>query len=365
MNTKSLLLILLVSITLIGYVNASNNNCTNVNGPMFFNKCMKNDDSVLPLMASFIMQFVNPRTVAYTVTSMIVLLPAMFLLNNSPSIYPTLKNKYIQMKYVLIHMLHRAAYPLVLGVGLYAVFRQRRPCECNGVRVGSIYGMPSGDAMAGGILGAYLIDKAPFYPVISRIAGFLLMVTVCFERTILGFHTVGQVITGTSIGFLLHFYSTRVPQWVLLVDIVAQWILCAVSLQVDPALGYAPNDPNNLWVWFIWGLSFQVIVVFALVRIGIVEGWSSLKKSYNHTSRQEFNIQSEAEDHLLLYTIKPSSDESESDERYKRRIAKDADIPYTFIAFVAFFIVNFLSFCMQNWNWLVKTNDSAESGTHM
>lgn len=359
---SKLFFLLVVSITLIGYANAQN--CTNVNGDMFFNKCWKNNDSVLPLMASFIMQFVNPRTVAYTTTSMIVLLPAIFLLNNSPSIYPTLKNKYIQMKYVLIHMLHRASYPLVLGVGLYAVFRQRRPCFCDGSSIGSYYGMPSGDAMAGGILAAYLIDKAPFYPVISRISGVLLMICVCFERTILGFHTVGQVITGTSIGFFLHFYSTRVPQWVLLVDIVAQWILSAVALQVDPHLIYGPNDPNNLWVWFIWGLSFQIIVIFALIRIGVLEGWGALKKSYNHSSRQDFNIQSEAEDHLLLYTIKPSSDESESDVRYKRRIAKDADIPYTFITFVAFFIVNFISFCMQNWNWLVHTG-SSENGTHM
>ncbi|EGC39978.1 hypothetical protein DICPUDRAFT_96398 [Dictyostelium purpureum] len=343
--------------------------CINVNGNMFLNKCWRNTESVLPLMANFIMQFVNPRTVAYTTTSILFLLPAILLLSNSPSVYPVLKNKYTQLRVVLIHMLHRASYPLVLGVGLYAVFRQRRPCFCDGSPIGSIYGMPSGDAMAGGILAAYLIDIAPFYPILSRVLGVCLMICVCFERTILGYHTIGQVVTGTSIGFILHFYSTRVPQWFLAVDILMQWILSAIALQLDPHLVYSPNDPNNLWVWFIWGASFQVLVLFLLFRVGKspLDGWRVLKQSLNSMSKStSMNIQSDsAEDHLLAYSIKPSHDMAESDERYKRRIVKDADIPFTTISFIAFFAVNFISFCMQQWNWLVHTSSSAESGTHM
>eukprot|EP01132_Coremiostelium_polycephalum_P000838 gene838-1045_t len=347
--------------------NGTTTGCINVNGDMFFNRCWMNNKSVLPLMATFIMQFVNPRTVVYTTTSLLVVLPAMLLLGNQPSVYPTIKNKYISLKISLIHMLHRASYPLVLGVGLYAVFRQRRPCLCNGVHIGSYYGMPSGDAMAGGILAAYLIDKAPFYPWIARISGVLLMICVCFERTILGFHTVGQVVTGTSIGFALHFYSTRVPQWVMFIDIVCQWILSAIALQLDKNLVYAPNDSNNLWVWFIWGVSYQVLVIFLLLRVGKspFAGWDTLKKSFNNISKPDLNIQTDSEDHLLLYSITPSSDREESEERFKRRVVKDADILYTFIAFFAFFVVNFLSYCMQKWNWLVRTSDSTDGGTHM
>ncbi|KAN0023016.1 hypothetical protein ACTFIU_009099 [Dictyostelium citrinum] len=364
-----LLFTILTFLTFLSIANAANSaNCTNVNGDMFMNKCWKNDESVLPLMASFIMQFVNPRTVAISTTTILFLLPAILLLSNSPTVYPALKNKYSQLRIILIHMLHRSAYPLVLGVGLYAVFRQRRPCFCDGAPVGSIYGMPSGDAMAGGILGAFLIDKAPFYPKLARVLGVCVMICVCFERTILGFHTIGQVVTGTSIGFILHFYSTRVPQWFIAVDILMQWILSAIALQLDPALIYSPNDPNNLWVWFIWGASFQVLVLFLLFRVGKspLDGWRVLKQSMNKMSKDDLNIQSDsAEDHLLAYAIKPSHDMIESDERYKRRISKDADIPYTFIAFIAFFAVNFLSFCMQQWGWLVHTSDSAAGGTPM
>ncbi|KYQ91285.1 phosphoesterase [Tieghemostelium lacteum] len=366
---KYIYIVALVVVLCISSTNATNtSNCTNVNGDMFFNKCMMNDESVLPLMASFIMQFVNPRTVAYTTTSIIVILPAMLLLSNSPAIYPTMKNKYMSLKLTLVHMLHRASYPLVLGVGLYAIFRQRRPCFCNGAHIGSYYGMPSGDAMAGGILGAFLIDKAPFYPVISRIAGVLLMVSVCFERTILGFHSVGQVITGTTIGFILHFYSTRVPQWVLFIDIACQWILGAIALQLDKSLVYQNNDPNNLWVWFVWGVSFQILVILLLIRIGRspLEGWRLLKSSYHNIhSPSNLNIQAEAEDHLLAYAIKPSSDPHESDERFQRRTIQDADIPWTFVSFFIFFVFNFLSFCMQNWNWMVHTSSSAQQSTHM
>eukprot|EP01133_Synstelium_polycarpum_P017762 gene17762-21185_t len=335
---------------------------------MFFNRCFKNDDSVLPLMGSFVMQFVNPRTVAYTVSSILFILPALLLVGATPDAYPTLKNKFLSLRISIVHMLHRAAYPLVLGVGLYAIFRQRRPCLCDGVPVGSIYGMPSGDAMAGGILAAFLIDKAPFYPMFSRILGVLLMVCVCFERTILGYHSVGQVVTGTTIGFFLHFYSTRVPQWVLIIDIIAQWVLCAVALQLDKTLVYAPNDPNNLFVWFIWGASFQVLVLIYFFKIGKspFAGWGVLKKSYNSMSTPDLkNIQADADDQLLLFSIKPTSDDSESTERLNARIAKDSDIIFTVFAFIPFFAVNFISYCMQNWNWLVRTSSGAQGGTPM
>ncbi|EGG14782.1 phosphoesterase [Cavenderia fasciculata] len=373
-----ILLLLLISLLAVSQVSAMNTvNCTNVNGDNFFNKCMMNNENVLPLMANFIMQFVNPRTVAYTVTSLLLILPAMFLVGASPSVYPALKNKYVSMRITIVHMLHRAAYPLVLGVGLYAIFRQRRPCECNGVHVGSYYGMPSGDAMAGGILGAFLIDSAPFYPLFARVAGVLLMACVCFERTILGFHTVGQVLTGTSIGFFLHFYSTRVPQWVLIIDIIAQWVLSILALQLDKDLVYASNDPNNLWVWFVWGLSFQILVLFHLFRLGKnpLTGWSILKKSYNAMSKPDLNIQAEAHDQLLSFSISPvcyitikmsrTSDDEESRERLNRRIVMDSDIVFTVIAFIPFLAVNFISYCMQNWNWMVRTSSSANGGTHM
>ncbi|EFA75582.1 phosphoesterase [Heterostelium album PN500] len=316
-----------------GVVSATNTaNCTNVNGDMFFNRCFMNDE-----------------------------------IGATPSIYPTLKNKFLSLRIATVHMLHRASYPLVLGVGLYAIFRQRRPCFCNGAHIGSYYGMPSGDAMAGGILAAFLIDKAPFYPIFARISGILLMICVCFERTILGYHSVGQVMTGTTIGFFLHFYSTRVPQWVLVFDIFAQWVLSAVAILVDPDLVYASNDPNNLFVWFIWGVSFQFLVLLYLFRIGKTPfaGWKILKRSYNSMSNPDLNIQSEEDDQLLLFSIKPTSDDNESQERLAARMKMDSDIIFTVFAYVVFFAVNFLSFCFQRWNWGVKYSNSASGGTHM
>ncbi|GAM19840.1 hypothetical protein SAMD00019534_030150, partial [Acytostelium subglobosum LB1] len=366
--SMSLVLMATITLMLATSVSAHNTaNCTNVNGDNFFNRCFKNNEGVLPLLANFIMQFVNPRTVAITVSSMLFVLPAMMLLGTTPSSYPTIKNKFLSLRVDIVHMLHRAAYPLVLGVGLYAIFRQRRPCICDGAHIGSYYGMPSGDAMAGGILGALLIDKAPFYPMFSRITGVLLMVCVCFERTILGYHSVGQVVTGTTIGFFLHFYSTRVPQWVLFIDIIAQWILATVALQVDPALVYQQNDPNNLFVWFIWGLSFQVLVLFYLAMIGRSPfgGYGLLKKSYHSLANPDLNIQSEDDDQMLSFSIKPTSDFQESKERFNKRIKEDSGVIFSVVAYIVFFAVNFLSFCFQNWNWLVKVSTSANGGTPM
>lgn len=45
---------------------------------------------------------------------------------------------------------------------------------------------------------------------------------IAIERVILGYHSILQVIVGASLGVLLHFYSTRTPQYFIIIDSVIQ-----------------------------------------------------------------------------------------------------------------------------------------------
>ena len=52
--------------------------------------------------------------------------------------------------------------------------------------------------------------------------GALIIPMVCFERVVLGFHSIGQVTVGSSIGVLLYIYTSRVPQFFVLFDAMIQ-----------------------------------------------------------------------------------------------------------------------------------------------
>ena len=67
----------------------------------------------------------------------------------------------------------------------------------------------------------------------------------------LGYHSLAQVTVGSLLGVLLHFYQTRAPQGMILVDAFVQIVLGCITLNVDPALVYSDNDQNNLFSWFV------------------------------------------------------------------------------------------------------------------
>ena len=158
-----------------------------------------------------------------------------------------------------------------------------RPCSCTTdggktfQHVGSMYGMPSGDAMSGAIFGIFLFDIAPYHGWLSRALAVVIVPLICLERVTLGYHTVAQVTVGSCLGILLHYYSSRAPQFMIFVDGIIQIIAGAILLQVDPSLVYEKDSmskyfylvmiysftyifTDNLFSWYMWGVSFQIYV---------------------------------------------------------------------------------------------------------
>lgn len=204
-----------------------------------------------------------------------------------------------------LNFLHRICYTLVLDVALYALFRQSRPCKCtdNGgltfSRVGSIYGMPSGDAMSGAIFGMLVYDFAPFHPVWGKVIGLCIIPVINMERVVLGYHTVAQVTVGSLLGVVLHIWNTRMPQWTIYLDAVVQLFLGLLLLNLDPALVHGPNDTNNLFSWFIWGVGFQFYVCWCLVPKFFMGGRRNLSKltwTMNKTGGDFLNSKQEVQE---------------------------------------------------------------------
>lgn len=149
----------------------------------------------------------------------------------------------------LCELHHFILPPMVLIVGLYGIFRQRRPTRkyINGVyyNLGTIYGMPSGDAFYSGVICYLLFKKAPIFSI-------LLITCICFSRTVVGYHTIPQVVVGVFSGILLCFLKDNIPH---LTFVRLNWLTSSylpLIIFFDKKFEIVDvGDYNNLQIWVV------------------------------------------------------------------------------------------------------------------
>ncbi|KAL0487714.1 8 TM domain-containing transmembrane protein [Acrasis kona] len=319
--------------------------CLSENDDSFLNKCHK-QGGVLALTANFLVQWINPRVLAITALFLILLLPLLHLSDVKQSNLAFSLRKFNQNQLYILNFMHRVCYTLVLDVALYAAFRQSRPCRCT-VDGGktfqhqhSIYGS---DAMSGAIFAATLFDGAPYNKYLSKIFAVIVIVLINAERVVLGYHSVAQVTVGSCLGIALHLYSTRTPQFFVFIDAIVQFILGAVLLQVDPALKYNFDDMNNLFSWFIWGVSFQVFVVLMLLRF-YAGNWSKLK--YSLFSGKLF-VEGDERMQLRKQESVVNEDQGKFETDCRRDVVKLSNFIYTLFALFVLLIINYVSYVIS------------------
>ncbi|KAJ5075255.1 hypothetical protein M0811_07608 [Anaeramoeba ignava] len=247
--------------------------CENQLNNKFFNKCFKQIPlGILTIFGEIINTWFSPRILAIILTFVILIMPFIIFGIKEQSIQPIKSiERFYQMKFIVLNFLHRIGYGLVLNVILYTIFRQSRPCLCDfdglGEKpFGSHYGMPSGDALTGGIIAMFLIQEFPLKPFITRFLAILLMIFICMERVFMGYHSLGQVIIGVFFGIILHFYSIKIPQYILIIENLIQIITGFILLKIDKSLIFEENDTNNLFGWFFFGVSFIVFESLNLLQ---------------------------------------------------------------------------------------------------
>ncbi|KAJ5073709.1 hypothetical protein M0811_08546 [Anaeramoeba ignava] len=322
-------------------------NCINQLNNNIFNRCMKETpNGIGTIIAKTIYSFIYPELIMNFFVICIMILPwLMFQKKSSFSLDNSLKRRFLLSKLNFINFIHRLCYTFTLDIILYSIFRQRRPCKCesNGdgiyTPVGSIYGMPSGDSLTAALIGTFLIEQAPIMPIISRILGVLVFIFVMFERVILGYHSLGQVISGASLGVALHFYSTRLPQYVTFIDNFLQLVFGAIFLRLDPSLRFGKYDDNNLFGWLFDGYAFIIFESILLFRFYWKIDWKMLKFSYVKMMKNldpfdkenpNFSVKSKIS-HLTVSSL--------------------SDTFYFWIAFFICLVIQYLAYCFENYGW--------------
>lgn len=95
---------------------------------------------------------------------------------------------------------------------------------------------------------------------------------------------LGQVIVGSLLGFLMYFYSTRVPQFMIFIDAVLEIMYGGIALSLDPNLKFVEQDSSmtyqllsilfmidlvsqdNLIATFVRGVGIEVFTCIMILR---------------------------------------------------------------------------------------------------
>lgn len=80
--------------------------------------------------------------------------------------------------------------------------------------------MPNSHTMLSGLIGIYLLENYIFGFTRSLIIFLSLQIISVSSQLILGYASLGQSLVGIVLGILAHFYSTRLPQFFIIIDTI-------------------------------------------------------------------------------------------------------------------------------------------------
>jgi len=334
--------------------------------------------------------WLNPIALATASALLLVFLPLLVLFNRSPMSAhehtPMTAEQgaaFERAHLFVLNILRRVSFTSALNCGLYAVFRRRRPCECSvddGVTwqpVGSIYGMPSGDATVGAIAAFFFFVWTPFgMKWFSRLVGVAMVVLKCTERVAFGYHSLGQVITGVAVGTSLSAYAEYLPQYFIVLDFIAQVVIGCVALPDDTDLHYAPNDANNIVSWYFWGGGLLLFYFVLTLRFYARRRWVGFRANlagalrlirvsssssadiephtgdeHSLTAGERQPITKNTTDGLVYRSVLDTPPSARMSLLSPEEIARFADVHLTLVAFFFFIVVVLLSYCLEVYGW--------------
>jgi len=211
--------------------------------------------------------------------------------------------------------------------------------------------MPSSESITAGLLGSYLLDATPFWPIASRLAGLIGIIWMAVGMLVLGQNSLGQVIVGVLMGIILYFYSTRSPQFMIFFDAVVESVAAIILIRLDGGR-YDRGDPNNLNSWLMWGLAFETFTCAMMVRhYKSYDTMSHLKHSLHFINNEIYksksrNVNDEDTDNTEFDTI------LDDEALVETSFTKISDILFTLPLLVIMIVLLLLANCIQEYGWL-------------
>lgn len=196
----------------------------------------------------------------------------------------------------------------------------------------------------------------------SYIVGGLVILLKCIERTSLGFHSIGQVVTGTTLGLLLTAYNHMAPQYMVIFDFLVSVLIGAIALPLDDSLKFGRDDGNNITDWFLWAIAFDIFTLSLILRHYYRRGWAGIRTPVRQGIAHTY-IDLSANSHLLSGSS--GMPPIRSDDAYAAEhgmnvvphpvkpewISQISDVNFVFGSFGVFLVFTLITKWFQTYNW--------------
>jgi len=153
---------------------------------------------------------------------------------------------------------HLIIIPMCAIVGVYLVFKQKRPCFSikDNQQIGTLYGMPSGDALFSSLVACCSWKT-------NNIFSVLLVLCVCFSRVTRGYHSILQTIMGSLIGILIFYIRIISGDCFIYFNWVFTFLLPLLVLFDRDLKEQRGTGSNNLYTWLVQdylALFFDILI---------------------------------------------------------------------------------------------------------
>jgi len=206
--------------------------------------------------------------------------------------------------------------------------------------------MPNDATMLGGLIGSLLFDESPFWSPMAKICGIIVTLWLSIERVVSGYSSFGQSMVGSLMGIILHYYSTRTPQYLVFVDSCLQSLVALAILSSDHSR-YQQGNQHNMFASLIWGIGFDLFICLLLWRHHKISNYSHIKVSLKTISARNYS---------QYYSKKRDSEEFEVEDddtnvEVRQHFMKVSDSVWTFGGFLLFLISVFISSGIAKYSW--------------
>lgn len=218
---------------------------------------VSHNSQVVTNLSNFIITWLDPMN--YLEFVFIVLFSLPFLLDA----FTTSQNgKEMMSRYAFYVLeLSRLMFRISLTYGItpwmYAIFRQSTPCLCqtssdpywwNPSLIP--WGMPAGSVMTSTVLGLHFLER------VGLLFGCLILFLNPLAHLGFGSNSIGQILTGITIGFFLHLYMTRTPFFMRFLEIFINFCCGVITLFIVGH--FYPETDFTFCLVFFKGLVWQV-----------------------------------------------------------------------------------------------------------
>jgi hypothetical protein len=231
---------------------------------------------LLYAVGKFILDWFNVKRICQAIFVFLLTLPFLMSIYDEEVMTTELVSRYAYFLLSGTTLLLRISFGMSQYPWMYAAFRQPSPCWCDVVgadgknhftyALGSTWSMPSGESLIAALIGLHLAER------FSIAIGVLVMVLVPTSCVFVGISSVGQVITGFAIGFILHWYHTRTPLWVRFLDFIFAVISGFLTLPLVKHFYVAENFSTFSMDYFealIWQV-FTFVILTLLFSFGFL-----------------------------------------------------------------------------------------------